>query len=77
LLNENLLHFFSLTLFVNKHDDGRRHALNKKRIGCNSAKDIALAVRLSEAEIHQLVTEYSQWRWLQEGVKSNKVNKQF
>ena len=40
-----------------------RHAPNKKRNGCDSAEDIALAVCLSEAEVHQLVTEYSQWRW--------------
>jgi len=36
-----------------------RRAPSKKRIGCNSAEDIALAVHLSEAEVHQLVTEYS------------------
>jgi len=68
-------------LFVNKHGDDRRGALNKKRLGCDSAEDllycdIALAVCLSEAEVHQLVTEYNQWRWQQEGVKKNKLNKQ-
>ena len=43
---------------------------------CDSAEDIALAVCLSEAEVHQLVTEYNQWRWQQEGVKKNKENRQ-
>jgi len=60
-------------LFVNKHGDDRRCALSKKRTGRDSAEDIALAVRLSEADVHQLVTEYSHWRWQQEGVKKNKV----
>jgi len=50
-----------------------QRVLNKKRIGCDSAKDIALAVRLSEAEVHQLVMEYSQWRWQQEGVKTTSI----
>ena len=48
----------------------RRRAPNKERIGCDSAEDIAIAVRLSEAEVRQLVAEYVQWRWQQEGVKT-------
>jgi len=31
----------------------------QKLIGCDPAEDTAFAVRLSEAEVHQLVTEYS------------------
>jgi len=61
-MSKNSLHFF-LSLFVNKHGDERRCALNKKWLGCDSAKDIVLTVCLSEAEVHQLVTEYNQWRW--------------
>jgi len=65
-----------LRLFVNKHGEDRWHALNKNRLGCDSAEDIALAVCFSEAKVYQLVMEYNQWRWQQEGVKKNKVNKQ-
>jgi len=54
-----------LTLFVNKHGDDRTRALNKKRIRCDSAEDIALAVRLSKRpKFIQLVTECSQWRFV-------------
>ena len=61
-----LTSLFSLTLFVNKHGDDRLHALNKKRIGCDLAEDIALAVRLSKRpEFIQLVTECSQWRFVE------------
>jgi len=53
-------------LFVNKQaavaagnlpQARQQHAPNKKRIGCNSTKDTVLKVRLSEAKVHQLVTE--------------------
>jgi len=69
LLSENLLHFFCLTLFVNKQAAVTagilpqvrwRRVPNKKRIGCDSAEDIVLAIRLSEAEVHQLVMKYNQ-----------------
>jgi len=50
-------------LFVNKHGNHWPRALNKKRIGCDLAEDIALAVRLSK--FIQLVAECSQWRFVE------------
>jgi len=47
-----------------------QRAPNKKRIGCYLAEDVFFAIRLSEAKVHQLAVEYSQWRWQEEGVKT-------
>jgi len=66
IAERKLTSLFSLTLFVNKHGDDRLRALIKKRIGCDFALDMALAVRLSKRpKFIQLVTECSQWRFVE------------
>jgi len=50
---------------------GARYARHKKRQPYTTEEDIQTAVRLAEAEVQILATEYTQWRAATEGINAN------